>query len=151
MSEQEIEYFLVFDDQNGRGYAFPCKSNGALLQEAISYESFKQYIWCMGNPHMFIRYNKIVPRDSLYLYNPPEVRTFEIPNLGIIQALDANGLYNLNVLSSRSKKPFQYLGCHFDQNKLFCMVFYNQQEERYYCVYMGGREGDYGDAYNHIC
>ena len=59
-----VEFYIVFDDAEGNGYAFPCDMSGNL--QPMSDEAKANYEKCMDSPDEFIRYNEFVKYQNPY-------------------------------------------------------------------------------------
>ena len=59
-----VECYIVFDDAEGNGYAFPCDMSGYL--QPMSDEAKANYEKCMASPDEFIRYNEFVKCQNTY-------------------------------------------------------------------------------------
>ena len=59
-----VERYIVFDDAEGNGYAFPCDMSGYL--QPMSDEAKANYEKCMASPDEFIRYNEFVKCQNTY-------------------------------------------------------------------------------------
>lgn len=57
--ESETSYERVFDDGTGNGFWFPCFEDGKLKPD-MSNDAMTNFNWCMENPDLFVRFNKIV-------------------------------------------------------------------------------------------
>lgn len=66
--ETITNYELVFDDGSGNGYSFPCDANGCLLPD-VPEMACKNHAWCMEQPDLFERWNKVVTRSHRYCAN----------------------------------------------------------------------------------
>ena len=59
------EHFIVFDDESGNGYWFPC-NQGGVFPEPLNPCAQENYDYCMENPQLFVRHGEVVKEERLF-------------------------------------------------------------------------------------
>ena len=103
-------YAVIFDDFDNHGHMFPCDKDGILKEMSRTKRS--DYEFCMSNPHLFPRFNKVVEYDIPY-----KIGEKGVCECGYTVSLDKAGMYGGTCECPKCKRVYDIHGVEYSKPK----------------------------------